>query len=872
MSFKKISPPRLAEKLFEWYCSRAAVEDLHGDIDELFYYNLKKMSPLRARMTYFVQVVSLIFSYAIKKRKQQASYHTFSTSSFNPAMLKNYFVIAVRNLSKHKAFTIINVVGLAVGMSLGLLYIAMVSFVYTYDTFHINKDRIYRVISTSHEKTQEREMACTPFALGEKIRDEYPQVEKVVRINRTLSREVIVGEKKIGLNGYFVDPQFFDVFTFPVVKGQVLTSQSKANTIILTETSATKLFGDSDPLGKVVHLDFADFEVSGVLKDPPVNSHMQFDMLAPYQAFTDLKPSNDLLFSGNIDFWNNYVYLLMPENHDAEGLQKYLNSVAAKMNVELQDFSLDLKLQNFNGIAPGPDLSNQMGAEWGTLGFLIFGILTALILLPACFNYASISISRALKRMKEIGLRKVVGGQRNQIFFQFITETVVITLIALLLSSYLFFLARAEFESMIVERLDLRPTGITILYFILFALSVGIAAGFVPAMYFSRLNPVQALKGKATHASSRFTLRRVLIAGQFTLSLGFIMAVVVVLSQYRYIMNFDFGFNQENILDVELQGTDPQIFRNEFGKISSVQKISMSSHVVGTGDLGRAWVMNPDKTDSSETFNIAIDANYLSNLGLRLIAGRNFDNTEVNRTKIIVNESFLKRFQIQNPIDAIDKPFLVGGKEKYIGGVVQDFHYANLHWPIAEFYFSYEPENFQVANLRVHSADMFGDLSTMEELWKKTGNTTKFKADFFNDEIKDTYSFYMTMVKLVGSLGVLAITISCLGLLGMVVFTVENRIKEIGVRKVMGSSVSQIILLLSKDYLKLLGIAALIAIPITYWIMNIYYQESQHYRASIGVMEVVISLLIMLIMGGLTIFSQTVRAARANPVDILRNE
>jgi putative ABC transport system permease protein len=788
-------------------------------------------------------------------------------------MLKNYFLIAARNLARHKMFTIINVFGLAVGMSIGLLFIGMVSFVYTFDTFHANKDRIYRVITDTHEKMEDREMACTPVTLGAKIREEYPGVEKVVRINRTLTREVISVEKKIRFSGFFIDPEFFDVFTFPIVRGQKFNAQTKPNTILLTQTAAEKLFGKEDPLGKIVHLDFADFEVGGVLKDVPTNSHMQFEMLAPYHALTDLKPHDHFDFRSDIDFWNNYVYLLLPADQSASGLQNYLDRVAGKMNAQNKTYSLDLKLQQFNDIAPGPDLSNQMGAEWGTIGFVVFGILTSLILLPACFNYASISISRALKRMKEIGLRKVVGGQRSQIFVQFIMESVVITLISLVLAYYLFFLARGEFESMIVEPLDLTPSITTIIYFVLFAILVGVAAGFVPAMYFSRLNPVQSLKGKPARASSRFTFRKILIAAQFTLSLGFIMAVVVVLSQYRYIMNFDFGFNKENLFDVELQGTDPQIFKNEFEKISSVQKISMSSHVVGTGDVGREWVMSLDKSDSSETFQIAIDENYLSNFGLTLLAGKNFDaNPELNRQKIIVNETFLKRFQIKSPHDAVDKSFLVAGKEKYVAAVVKDFHYANLNVPIEEFYFSYEPEKFQVANIKVQSADMFGDISQMEEAWKKFENPMKFKAQFFDDEIEETYFFYMTMVKLVGGLGVLAITISCLGLLGMVVFTVENRVKEIGVRKVMGSSVMQIIMLLSKDYLKLLLIAAAIAIPVTYWIMDMYYQEAQYYRATIGVVEVLISLLIMVLLGGLTIFSQTTRAARTNPVETLRHE
>jgi putative ABC transport system permease protein len=426
---------------------------------------------------------------------------------------------------------------------------------------------------------------------------------------------------------------------------------------------------------------------------------------------------------------------------------------------------------------------------------------------------------------------------------------------------------------MIVEPLDLRPTFETLVYFVLFALFIGFAAGFVPAMYFSRLNPIQALKAKATSGKSRFTLRKVLIAGQFTLSLGFIMAVVVVLSQYRYVMNFDFGFDQANVLDVELQGAKPQIIKNEFSKISSVQRISMSSHVMGTSSSGREMVHIGETSDSVEAFQMSVDENYFANLDLSLVAGKNFGSEEaVNRKHIIVNEVFAKRFKTTDVRDVIDRSVFILGKEYYIAGVVKDFHYLSLQEPIREFYFVYNPESFRYANVKLQSKDMFGDISEMESIWKSLGSENKFKAEFFDDEIKDTYSFYFSMVKICGSLGVLAITISCLGLLGMVVFTVENRMKEIGVRKVMGSSTAQITLLLSKDYLKLLAIAAVIAIPVTYWVMQIYYENAQAYRATIGATEIVISLLIMIVLGGLTIFSQTVKAAKANPVDTLRYE
>jgi putative ABC transport system permease protein len=873
---KTIKPPQLAERIFSWYCSRAAVEDLQGDLEELFYHNVERMSVRRAKLLYWGQVISLIFSYAIKKRKQQAAYHTFSTSSFNPAMLKNYFLIAARNLAKHKMFTVINVFGLSIGMSISLLFISLMAYVFTYDNFHENKDRIYRVISYTDDKQRTDALASSPEAIGRKLREEFSGIEKVVRFSSELRVEAMHNTKAIPLSGFFTDPEFLEVFNFDLIKGSAATALTGMNNVLITEEAATKFFGNDEPVGKVLQLGmFGEFEITGVLKNPPRNSHLQFELIAPYQAYEKAFPFDKSEFDPWVEFRNNYVYLLMPEQHDIAPLQGYLNSVANEAYATNENFKARFELQPFNDIAPGPDLSNAIGPEWGTAGFIVFGVLTLLILLPACFNYATISISRALKRMKEIGIRKVMGGQRGQIFFQFIMETVIITMISFGLSYYIFTLIREEFQSMIVEPLDLTPSATTIAYFVLFILFIGFAAGFVPAMYFSKLNPIQALKVKPSgRGFSKLTLRKILIVSQFALSLGFIMMVVIAMRQYRYAISYDFGFQQENILDVELQGVDPQVFRNEFGKLASVQAISMSSHVLGTSSTGRDWIRNAELTDSVEAFQMSVDENYLLNFHLSLVAGKNFGESDaLNRKSVIINEALLQDLHIRDKRDAVGKPIIVGDTtEAVIIGVVKNFHYMDLREPIRAFFFTYNPHDFRYANLTVSSKDMFTDLSEMEAVWKTLGNENKFAAQFFDDELKDSYDFYFSMIKVCGFLGLLAITISCLGLLGMVVFTVENRIKEIGIRKVMGSSTSEITILLSRDYLRLLVIAAIIAIPATWWLAQLYYENAQYYRAEIGLIDIGLSLAIIVVLGCGTVLSQTSRAAKANPVDTLRYE
>jgi putative ABC transport system permease protein len=877
MKNKDIHPPRLAEKILNWYCGHAVIEDLLGDSQELFYRDLNHMPAWRARLNYWKHILSLLISYSVEKRKKKAAFHYLSSATFSPAMFKNYLTIGGRNLIKHKFFTILNVLGLAIGMSISLLLIAMLSFLWTYDAFHENKDRIYRVITKVNDQRKLREFATAPTILADKMSNEITGVDAVVRIN-TLSANVIKGESEIPVHGYFVDDNFTTVFTFPLLKGNAKSPFNNQNSALITPKAAMKLFGDVDPVGKVVELSgIGPLEISGLLQEIPKNSHMQFEILVPYQKWLTLERNDATVLEG--DLWpyrNSYVYLLLAESSVIDKVEQFLNHIPKSFYTTKENYSVLFELQTLMDIAPGPELNNQIGPDWGYASLSIFMVLTLLILLPACFNYANISISRALKRMKEIGLRKTMGGQRSQIFTQFITETVIITLIALLFSYYIFVMVREEFLSMIVgaESLDLSPTLVTILCFVLFAILVGFVAGVIPAVYFSKLNPIEALKSKPIGKGfAKLNFRKVLVVFQFALSLGFIMGVVVMLNQYRHSLNYDFGFDQENILDVELQGVDPQLLKNEFAKLSAVQSLSMSSGVVGTSSSGNTW-LKKDAADSIEVAQLFVDHNFISNMKLELLAGKNFTDDPVSKNGVIVNETFLKTLQLPEPAAAIDKTYTVDGtKEITVVGVVKDFHYADLQTPIQSFFFRYDPVQFNFANVKIVSTDMASTLAEMESSWKKIAGEKKFMARFFDDEIKEAYVVYFSMIKICGFLGFLAISISCLGLLGMVVFTVENRMKEVGVRKVLGATAWSITVVLSRDFVRLMGIAAFIAIPIAYVFYEKLYLETQrYYHINIGILEITISLLITVFLGLATILSQTVRAARVNPVETLRYE
>ncbi|MBY0434396.1 MAG: FtsX-like permease family protein, partial [Cyclobacteriaceae bacterium] len=480
---------------------------------------------------------------------------------------------------------------------------------------------------------------------------------------------------------------------------------------------------------------------------------------------------------------------------------------------------------------------------------------------------------RALKRAKEIGLRKTMGGVRNQIFLQFITETVVITLISLAGAILIFFLIRSEFQSMLVasSSIDLSLTWKTVLLFFLFALVTGMVAGAFPAFYFGGLNPIQALKSKIHGRSSAMHVRKVLTVFQFALSFGFILSLVVFSRQYRYSVNFDFGFAKENIVDVQLQGAKPELVKAEFSTLASVQSVTMSSELMGLS-YSTTWAKNAEK-DSVEIAQLFVDQNYLSMFGLELLAGNNFpDETWTRERFIIVNEEFLKTYKIQTPAEAIGRTYLVDGNELEVLGIVKNFHFAPLRYPITHFFFRMNPEHFAYAHLKVATRDAFAMFTEFETHWKNLNPEQKLEADFFEDDLNEGYSNYIVLIKIIGFLGLMAITISLLGMLGMVVYTSETRTKEISIRKVLGATVPNLAFLLSREYLKLMIVAISIAVPVTAYLFQLVLPRIQYYSVSLSGWDVLLSAVALLTIGLGTIASQTLRTAQVNPAETLRAE
>lgn len=869
-------PPLWAEWLLSRFSPRGLEDELQGDLQEMYIYWVKTTGISRARWRYTLAVLRLILPFS-RPKAQQIHDHP-QTLLLHPAMIKNYFKIAARNLSKNAFFTTLNVFGLAVGMSLNLLYVAMVVFIYQFDNFHPNKEHIYRVITHVQDRQENPSFASVPIGAAQLLKGHFTGVEKVVRIHRSLPRDVRYANNKMSLKGYFADAEYLSMFNFPLLRGNTATSLTNPNTMVVTEAAAARIFGKRDPMGEVVAIEpFGEVMVTGIAKDMPNNSHLKTEALV---SFATLTSHHGASFTNDEKKWNNfrnsYTYLQLSDNSSPSAIESFLNGVAEE-KYTTPEFRASFELQRLDKIVPGPELENDMGNEWSYQEMALMGILPLIILLAACSNYVSLAISQSLKRMKEIGVRKVMGGRKRQIFMQFVIESTIIMLLAVTLSYLFFEILRDEMLSRTSDDwVDLKPTPGTFAGFIAFALLVGFFSGIVPALHFSKIGPIRALKGKEpqTKRGVGFSLRKVVITSQFMLSLGFIMAMVIMAQQYRYSINYDFGFDQEKIVNIDLQQADPQLVKNEFGKLSFVPLISMSSHLPGAGGVPGLYVKGVANSDSIVASKMAIDENFIPNMGLHLVLGRNFTNDAgENARLIIINEVFAKNLSPDDASGAIDQVVILPDKrEVRVVGILKDFHYTSLQSPIGNFFFEYAPENFNYANFHLQSSNKSRAFMEMEAAWKSVGKGETFKAEFLADQIRDTYAFYNSIIKMWGFLGLLAITIACLGLLGTVVFTIKSRVKEVSIRKVMGASSVSLVYMLSRDFLVLLGIAGIVTIPSVYLLMELTLQESQYYHAPIGAFEIVISLAVVLALGLTTIFSQTLKAANTNPVDNLRVE
>jgi putative ABC transport system permease protein len=800
-------------------------------------------------------------------------------------MFKNYIKIALRNLLKHKGYSLINIVGLAVGITCCSLIFLYVYDELNFDRFHAKSERIYRAI----EKRQSpdmgiRHLGITAPVVGQTLVEEFPEVEKTVRFFRPGRFTVRHGDRRFYEGDYFItEPSFFEVFDFELLKGNPQTVLLQPSSVVLTEKAAKKYFGKEDPFGKTLILRGEhEFKVTGILRDPPHNFHLNFNMLISLATFESDDYWKQYLSSWDSDYCLTYVVLndarVLPEVEAKlpELVEKYRGEKAEMRQVYLQALA-DI---HFHSAQIEFDRNQAKGDIAYIYIFTAIGIFIALI---ASINYMNLSTARSMNRAKEVGMRKVIGARRRQLVGQFMSEALVLTLIAFVIACALVQLAIPVFNQISGKALavDFKDVSLGLLPILVIAMMVGFLSGSYPAFYLSGLRPMLILKGHKKSSTKAAFLRHGLVVTQFVLSIIMIIATTVVYNQLQYIQNKQLGFDREHLLVVDINSggvrRDFAAMKTEFVQCPGVQSVAVSSRVPGEWkDLTEAEINLPGMADTEVyTMNfIGIDEGFLETYSMELLEGRNFSGSfGSDSLSVILNEAAVKMLGLDSPLG---KRIRIPEEnfEPQVIGVAKDFHFRSLHERIGPLVLGYRSNPVRVIDYftaRIDGSDIPATLWAMEEVHDRFDEITPFEYNFLDEKLNRYYGAEIRAGQLFAIAASMAIFIACLGLFGLAAYTAEQRTREIGVRKVLGASVSGIVLLLSKDFTRLVLIAIMVAAPIAYYLMN-QWLANFAYRVDIGAGIFLLTAALALLIALLTVSYQAIRAALANPAKALRYE
>jgi len=809
-------------------------------------------------------------------------------------MIKSYIKIAFRQILKHKLFSLLNIFGLAMSMSVCLLLIMVLADQYGYDEFHKNKDRLYRVLSARQEKAipiLKPRLATSSLVLKDKLKEEYGFIENTTRILQFENSFNVEGKVLYTDNtGYVVDPSFLKMFSFGWIEGNEATALSQPNSIVLTQEAADKIFPDGNALGQVFEYgDMGNFTITGIMPQPPIRSHIYFDYLISYATVTAMDEENKKRYSvydeeeGNI--WRGLVYVLLSEDGNRQQLEEVLAQQATAYSERNKHDHYLFQSQAMLDVMPSPgmgDLGNDIGT--GTPSVILYFLMSLgfLLMIAACFNYMNLSVARSLKRAKEIGIRKVVGARKKDLIFQFLGEAILISLLSLMLA--LIFLeglipAFYGLDPFLEDAFYLKRTPLVYLSFFLFSLFIGLIAGIFPAFNISSFQPIQAIKQLAdTKLFSRVGIRKALVTGQFALSLIFILIVIIVLQQRSHVLNADLGLKTKNLLSVWVnEEVDFDVFSQQIQQIPGVENVSSSSSAMLVGGNSGNMVHFNNRSDSMHlNFNM-VAQNYVDFMDIEMLAGENFPkgvNTK-DEQFIVLNETATKRMGFETPADALGVSLMMSDDSDEalkVIGITKDFHHDNIWFSTIQPFALRQGGNFQnKLDIRIKEGTDSETLKAIRDTWDGLSPNTGITSFFTDTRMYHLDKFFRMGSSIIGFIGFLTIIISCMGLLGMVIYTVEGRLKEVGIRKILGASEGSLNWHLAKSFMILLGIAILIATPLTILVANLWL-DNFVIRMSISPWMIIVGIGIILGMALLTVFSQTSFAARSNPVDVLRNE
>ena len=803
-------------------------------------------------------------------------------------MLKNYFKITLRNISRNKMYSALNIVGLAIGLACCILILLYVHDELSYDRFHDNADSIYRVVPTFTTSERTMYLATNAHVQGPMLRDEFPEVLEYVRFTSYRTRVVEYENFSFSEERFlYVDESVFEVFSFDMILGNLKEALVNPNTVVITEEMAEKYFGSENPVGKSIKVNYNDlFTITGVIKNIPSASHLKPDFLASFSTL-GIEPSTNIA-QDLLNQVNYYTYILLQEGTDyiemeqkfTEGINRYIGAMLKQLGG-----SAEIGLQPLTKIFLHSDReleSEQMGDITYVWLFSGIGIF---ILLLACLNFMNLSTARSSNRAKEVGLRKVVGAQKSQLIRQFLGESMILTFISFILAIVFALMSMPFFRNIsgkdILINSLLNP--IILAGFGGLFLIIGLIGGSYPAFFLSAFHPVEVIQGKLKRGAKSSVLRVVLVSFQFAVSIILIIGTFTVNTQMKYVRSKNLGYDKEHVIAMQMRNTETrqkyESIKEAIQRNPNVINVSASTtSPLGTSDFSAHHAVGKPEDEINMFWAQMVDENYIGTYKIEMALGRNFskDFTSDKEESIIINEAAVKKLGWQdNPINQqIERFTTMTERRPYtVVGVVKDYHFQSLHEEIQPMilYYTSPYGSFSLLSVRVRPENIQETITFLESTWEQFDSQYPFEYSFVDDQYDALYRTEVRLGKLFSYFTALAILIGCLGLFGLTSFTTEQRTKEIGIRKVLGASIQGIIYMLVRDFTKWVFLAVIVAWPIGYLVMNKWLNNFA-YRANLGVWIFLSSALLALVISIVTVSYQSTKAALANPANSIRTE
>lgn len=880
MSQQSPEIPRFAIWILESVCNDDFLEEFQGDLEELYAERRNHRSALMAQVLLWRDVVSLLRNRFRKHRSTQPM-------SFQPVLLTSYFTVAWRGILRNKGFSFINIAGLGAGLACCLMIGLYIQDELSYDAFHENGDRIFRVTTTETEGGRTAERASTYFPLASTLQSEYAFIDKTTRVFPYSALLILEDQRQFQEDQMvFVDSSFLEMFSFEMRIGESDSALDQPFSLVLTESAANRYFGNQNPFGEVVSIrtgrDVFDFTITGVLVDMPANSHISFEIAASFSSLRTIAPH---MFHW---FWPPvYSYVMLQDVSAEQTLLASFPDFQSKYHTSL-GIERDYGLQPLADVHLRSGLENEMGPVGSIRHVYLFALVAFLILLIGCINFTNLSTARSAGRAREVGMRKTLGAKRLQLAGQFLSESFVTAFISLGLGLILTWLLLPLFGSVTGKSFSFAVLGggwNPVILVLLIAM-VGLLTGSYPAFFLSSFRPILVLKGLVAHRGSAVTLiRRGLVVFQFAITSSLIVGTVVIQRQLDFLQNDRLGFDKEHVLVVPLRDMDNQInhesLKEAWTSDPRIVSVSASSGYPGYLEGLHDFIVVPEdaKDDSLSMLILTADHDFAETFGLEIVAGRDLsEEFETDASEgFLINESAAKKIGWTDPVGKkLTLSYYIRDhelKEGHVVGVVRDFQYMSFHRALDPIVFHVQENSFynDFISVRLSGTDVRGAIAHLEEAWASFNPDRPFEYQFVDEVFDQMYRADNRLGKILGSFAFLAVLIACLGLFSLAAYTTEQRTREIGIRKAMGASISNVVVLLSRQFMTLVFVAFVLAIPISLFAMR-YWLDGFAARINMGAGIFLLSGAIALLIGVLSVGYQSMRAATANPATSLRHE